>query len=69
MSYVDDRYRLAVQVYALTHTALTGLNDSVVFKLFGEREVGDLQRSVAAAMLKAEELKNRMARELDSDES
>ena len=69
MSYVDDRYRLAVQVYAMTHTALVGLNDAVTFKLFHKREVEDLQRVVAQAMLRAEELKNAMARELDATEN
>lgn len=61
-----DRYRLAVQVYALVDVALVNLNDAVVFKVFSTAEVIDLQRAVAAAMLKAQDLKNAMAKELDA---
>jgi hypothetical protein len=68
VSYVDDRYKLAVEVYALTHTALQGLNDAVVFKLYEHTEVEALQRIVASAMLKAQDFKEKMQRELDAAE-
>lgn len=63
------RYTTAVTVYALLHTALTDLNDGVHFyKQFVPEETNTLQRQVAAALMLAQDLKNQMAKELDSVE-
>lgn len=64
------RYATAVTVYALLHTALTDLNDGVHFyKQFVPEETNTLQRQVAAALMLAQELKEKMARELDATEN
>ena len=63
-----ERYRLAVQVYAMTDVALINLNDAVLFKTFTSEEVIDLQRAVSTAMIKAQDFKEKIARELDKAE-